>query len=131
MGKRGFLIMAVCLVCAISWMTFPVYAAEPAMVIRFDVTSKAQLMQISISHGKWANNPAVWIKAKIKNVSDQPIQYKTKCYFDGTDINRGFMVPKVGKPLIKPGAQATAKFPFPSAEIPKKFTIKVEDFSLE
>ena len=59
------------------------------------------------------------------------MQYKAKCYLHDCDLNRGFMVPKVGKPLIKPGAQGTAKFPFPYTKVPKHFTIKIEDFSLD
>jgi hypothetical protein len=131
MNRQRFLFITLWVVCASLCLAFPLAAAEPEMVINLDVTSKAKITKITLSKGKWANSPAVWVMAKVKNVSDQPIQYKTKCDFPGTDISRGFMVPKVGKPLLKPGAVGTAKFPFPAAELPKKMTIKVEDFSLE
>jgi hypothetical protein len=106
-------------------------AADPEMVIDFDVTSKAQVTQVLMVNGKWGGQPAVMVKAKIKNMSDQPIQFKVTCDFVGTDISRGFMVPKVGNPLLEPGKSGTATFPFPFNEIPKKLILKVVDFTLE
>lgn len=134
MKKNNSLIVFACVIGLLAMPAIAVKAADPKspeMVISLDVTPKAQITEVSIKPGKWANQPAVWVNAKIKNTSDQPVQYKTKCYFHGTDISRGFMVPKVGKPLIKPGAVGTAKYPFPSSQLPQKFTIQVVDFSLE
>ncbi len=134
MKKNLSPIVLIFMICILGMLWSPAQAADTKnseMVINLDVSSKAQVTQILINQGKWADQPAVWVKAKIKNTSDKPAQYKTKCYFHGTEINRGFMLPAVGRPLIKPGAVGTAQFPFPSSELPKNFTIKVEDISLD
>lgn len=113
------------------WLPAAGLAAEPEMVIDFDVTPKGQVVQVSLTKGKWGGKPAVLVKAKVKNISSQPIQFKLSCDFPGTDISSGFMVPKVGNPLLEPGKSGTATFPFPSNETPKKMQFKVVDFTLE
>ena len=133
MKKRITLIIILCMVGILSVFVFSSYAGgpkDPELVINLDVSDTAKVVKIIAFHGKWANQPAVWIHATIKNVTDKPMQYKTKCDFTGTDHSRGFWVPKVGKPLLKPGKIGTAKFPFPGKNMPKSFTIKVVDVSL-
>ena len=133
--KKKILFMLILVAAGISvfWVVslYAGSAKQPDMVINLDVCSNAKVIKIIAYHGKWANQPAVWIQAKVKNVGNKPVQLRSKCYLDDTEFSRGFMVPKVGKPLLKPGKAGTAKFPFPLTDLPKKFTIKVEDLGLE
>jgi hypothetical protein len=133
--KKKMLFMLMLVAAGISaFLVVSLYAGsakQPDMVIDLDVCSNAKVIKIIAYHGKWANQPAVWIQAKVKNVGDKPVQLRSKCYLHNTEFSRGFMVPKVGKPLLKPGKEGTAKFPFTLTELPNKFTIKVEDLGLE
>ncbi len=138
MKKNKILILILC-ACAVSLLGMMLVVSsaagpkKPDMVVNFDVTKKAQVTKLMIYHGKWNKQPAVWILAKIKNVTDKPVQYKTRCALHDTGINRGFWVPKVGKPLIKPGKESKAKYPFPydTDKMPKKFSIMIKDVSME
>jgi len=121
----------VSLFVAVMWLSGPAWAEQPKMVIDFNVPPNAQVTQISISPGKMAGKPVVFVKAKIKNIGDKPSHYKTKCDFIGTPNSQGFMVPKTGTPAIKPGKEGTAKYPFPSMEFPKEMKIKIEEYSLD
>ncbi|UCF82519.1 MAG: hypothetical protein JSV50_15145 [Desulfobacteraceae bacterium] len=130
MKKAGVLIF---IFCAVS--TFGVFVAEshaggpkkPEMVMEFDVTGKAQVTQVVCYFGKWNNQPALWIQAKVKNITDKPVQYKTRCTLHDIGVNRGFWVPKAGNPLVKPGKEGKAKFPFTYTKLPQKVTIVVDD----
>lgn len=131
MIKMKMSTVTACLFVAVIWLYGPAWAGEPKMVIDFDVSPNAQVTQISIGPGKMAGKPIVFVKAKIKNIGDKPSHYKTKCDFIGTPNSQGFMVPKTGTPALKPGKEGTAKYPFPSTELPKEMKIKIEEYSLD
>ena len=136
MKKGRILILGLCAVSILGLLVFYAHAGgskDPEMTINLDVTGKAKVTKLLIYHGKWNKQPAVWILAKIKNVTDKPVQYKTRCALHDTGINRGFWVPKVGKPLVKPGKAGMAKYPFPydTDKMPKKFSITIKDVPME
>jgi hypothetical protein len=131
MVKKKMLAVTVCLFVAFLWLSIPAWAGEPEMVIDFDVPSNAQVTQISISPGKMAGKPIIFVKAKVKNIGSKPATFKTKCDFVGTPNSQGFMVPKTGTPALKPGQAKTAKYPYPSTELPKKMKIKIVEYSLD
>ncbi len=68
---------------------------NPDLVINLDVSPKAKITNIIVYKGKWANQPAIWIQAKVQNVATEPLQLKTRCSSDSADITRGFWIPKV------------------------------------
>ena len=103
---------------------------NPDLVINLDVSPKAKITNIIVYKGKWANQPAIWIQAKVQNIATEPLQLKTRCSSDSADITRGFWIPKVGKPPLKPGKIGTAKYPFPGNQIPKDLTIVVQDMPI-
>ena len=103
---------------------------EPEMVINLDVSQKARVTKIIAYRGKWNNQPAIWIQAKIQNVTAEPLQLKTRCSSDSADTTRGFWIPKVGKPPIKPGKIGTGKYPFPGNQLPKDLTLVVQDMPI-
>lgn len=130
MKKGRILILILCAASILGVMSVISYAAgpkKPEMVINFDVTKKAQVTKVIAYFGKWNNQPAVWIQVKVKNVTDKPVQYKTRCTLHDIGVNRGFWVPKAGNPLIKPGKEGNAKYPFTYNKLPKKITFVVQD----
>jgi len=129
--KTRILLALITLLAAVFWLSQNCLAADPEIEIDLDVTPKAQIIQLIMVKGNWNGKPAVMVKAKIKNISEQAIQFKATCDFVDTNTSSGFMVPKVGNPAMKPGGAGTATFPFPSGEIPKKLKIRIEDFTLD
>ena len=130
MKRSMFLISILCvLAVTICFLSTAAVAGSkgPALAIKITGSDKAQVTMLSASFGKWNNGPALWIKMKLKNVTDQPVQFKTRCTVHDLGINRGFWVPKAGKPLIKPGKEGKAKYPFPTTEMPKKITLHIQE----
>ena len=130
MKRSMFLISILCvLVVTICFLSTAAVAGSkgPATAIKITGSDKAKVTMLSTSFGKWNNAPALWIKMKIKNISDAPVQFKTRCTLHDKEINRGFWVPKAGKPLIKPGKEGGAKYPFPTTEMPEKVTIHIQE----
>ena len=105
------------------------FCAEPKMVIELDVIPEVQITKISINPGKF-NEPTIWIVTDIKNISNRPMQYETRCNFPEIDTSVAAIVPNaVGK--IKPGAVGKATYQYPLNELPKKLTIKVVESIVE
>jgi hypothetical protein len=104
-------------------------AEKEGLDVTLNISDKASLTQFRAYPGKWNNQPAVWIEAKIKNISQNPVQFKTRCMFPEEGISRGFWIPKVGNPPIQPGKEAKAQFPFPYGRMPSKLSLIVEAVS--
>jgi hypothetical protein len=133
MKKKVSIIFCICVLFLLGLLLTTAPAGgpkEPEMVINLDVCPKAKVTNIIAYKGKWANQPAIWIQAKIQNVAAEPLQLKTRCSSDTANITRGFWIPKVGKPPIKPGKIGTAKYPFPGNQIPKDLTIVVQNMPI-
>lgn len=131
MMKTKTAVSCITFLAAVFWSFSFCTAADPEIDIAFDVSPKAQIVQLLMTKGNWNANPAVMVKTKIKNISDQAVQFKATCYFLDINTSSGFMVPKIGTPAMKPGGSGTATFPFPESNIPKKIKIKIEDFTLD
>jgi len=130
MKKGRILILILCAVSILGVMSVISYAAgpkKPEMVMKFDVTDKAQITEVTTYFGEWNDQPAVWIAIKVKNVTDQPVQYKTRCTLHDIGVNRGSWVPNPHKPNIKPGKEGKASYPFTYNKLPKKITFVVQD----
>jgi len=129
--KRSMFLISILCVLAVTICSLSTAAAAgskgPAMAIKITGSDKAKVTMLSTSFGKWNNAPALWIKIKLKNVTDQPVQFKTRCTLHDLELNRGFWVPKAGAPLIKPGKEGGAKYPFPTTDMPKKVTIHIQE----
>jgi hypothetical protein len=133
MKKKRIIMLILCALILTGILAVVSYAGsakKPDMVINLDVCKNARVTKIIAYFGKWNLKPAVWIEARIKNTSDKPMAFKAKCYMDGTDLSRGFSVPKVGKPPLQPQKEGKAKFPFTSDKLPKKFSIVVTEMPI-
>jgi hypothetical protein len=133
MKKKRIVMFILCAVILPGLLTVVSYAGsskKPDMVINLDVCRNAQVTKIIAYFGKWNLKPAVWLEARIKNTSDKPMAFKAKCYLEGTDLSRGFSVPKVGKPPLQAQKIGKAKFPFTLDKLPQKFSIVVTEMPI-
>jgi hypothetical protein len=83
-----------------------------------DITSEAQLQELSCSFKKFEGMETLHIKVAVKNVSSSDQRFRVNLFLDNGKAVGGLIPRKTKKGLVKPGT--TASFVYPVSQMPKQ-----------
>ena len=87
------------------------FAAAPKDKLFYSVTPEAELVDFACYFAKYKKQDSLFFYVTVKNISKEPQRFRVNIFLDNGKAVGG-LVPRKGKPpVLKPGAQATVKYP--------------------
>lgn len=121
--KRGSKVLVGLMVMGLMLHVLPMEATSGG--ISYDVADSAEIGQITYSLEMWKGAKRLMFEIEVKNVSQEPHQYRLKIFLvDGPSA--GALYPRKGNPpVIKPGETYKLKLPLLYEKLPAGFDIRI------